>query len=339
MKKTTKLKKEKRTEITKNILLSFLVVIIFAIWAFISLFAAYDNFISGFFNIILGILAFFMIMLLIWKEKFRNMKMIILIILTILVRIGHGYYYNELSMKIEPMIYLQVKYGLKYREMEIIDTQKSTIDFITPGYNRSAKIKYNKQEIITVDYSDGQWRDNYQNIVKNEEENEKIYKKFYSIIKKYSNDFKILEDLQVIGDFENSGNDYSLIVFLHSESNDINVKIIDELDAYIKKYDSKYVSYGLFIVKDLNLYNEMIKKDISALNTINTSKHGKTSPHEVLEEMNYKYKRITFNHDGYSENIFTNNGNSLDDEYKDSKIFSNIVFYYGSEFQVFGINK
>ena len=113
MKKTTKLKKEKRTEITKNILLSFLVVIIFAIWSFISLFAAYDNFISGFFNIILGILAFFMIMLLIWKEKFRNMKMIILIILTILVRIGHGYYYNELSMKIEPLIYLQVKYGLK----------------------------------------------------------------------------------------------------------------------------------------------------------------------------------------------------------------------------------
>ena len=74
---------------------------------------------------------------------YRNLKMRIITILTIIVRVGHGYYYNELSMKIEPMIYLQVKYGLKYRKMEIIDTQKSTIDFITPGYNRSAKIKYN----------------------------------------------------------------------------------------------------------------------------------------------------------------------------------------------------
>lgn len=300
---------------------------------------------------ILNILAFLMILLLIWKEKFRNQKMIALVILTILVRIGHGYYYGELSMKVEPLIHLQVKYGFEYRDMEIIETQKSTSDFLVPGNNRSARIKYNNnnQEIITVYYSNGQWKDNYQNIVQIKKENAKIYGKFFTIVKKYSNNFKMLEDLQIVDNLSAAKNQYGLIIFLYSENNDINTKIIDELDAYVAEYDSKYLAYGLFIVKKINLYREMQKMDISALSTINTRKHGQTYPGEVLEEMNYQYERITFNHDGYDENIFVNNGNSLDDEYKNPNNFEDIIFYYGAErnsviqsgtvFQVFGINR
>lgn len=300
---------------------------------------------------ILNILAFLMILLLIWKEKFRNQKMIALVILTILVRIGHGYYYGELSMKVEPLIHLQVKYGFEYRDMEIIETQKSTSDFLVPGNNRSARIKYNNnnQEIITVYYSNGQWKDNYQNIVQIKKENAKIYGKFFTIVKKYSNNFKMLEDLQIVDNLSAAKNQYGLIIFLYSENNDINTKIIDELDAYVAEYDSKYLAYGLFIVKKINLYREMQKMDISALSAINTRKHGQTYPGEVLEEMNYQYERITFNHDGYDENIFANNGNSLDDEYKNPNNFENIIFYYGAErnsviqsgtvFQVFGINR
>lgn len=300
---------------------------------------------------ILNILAFLMILLLIWKEKFRNQKMIALVILTILVRIGHGYYYGELSMKVEPLIHLQVKYGFEYRDMEIIETQKSTSDFLVPGNNRSARIKYNNnnQEIITVYYSNGQWKDNYQNIVQIKKENAKIYGKFFAIVKKYSNNFKMLEDLQIVDNLSAAKNQYGLIIFLYSENNDINTKIIDELDAYVAEYDSKYLAYGLFIVKKINLYREMQKMDISALSTINTRKHGQTYPSEVLEEMNYQYERITFNHDGYDENIFANNGNSLDDEYKNPNNFEDIIFYYGAErnsviqsgtvFQVFGINR
>lgn len=300
---------------------------------------------------ILNILAFLMILLLIWKEKFRNQKMIALVILTILVRIGHGYYYGELSMKVEPLIHLQVKYGFEYRDMEIIETQKSTSDFLVPGNNRSARIKYNNnnQEIITVYYSNGQWKDNYQNIVQIKKENAKIYGKFFTIVKKYSNNFKMLEDLQIVDNLSAAKNQYGLIIFLYSENNDINTKIIDELDAYVAEYDSKYLAYGLFIVKKINLYREMQKMDISALSAINTRKHGQTYPGEVLEEMNYQYERITFNHDGYDENIFANNGNSLDDEYKNPNNFEDIIFYYGAErnsviqsgtvFQVFGINR
>lgn len=300
---------------------------------------------------ILNILAFLMILLLIWKEKFRNQKMIALVILTILVRIGHGYYYGELSMKVEPLIHLQVKYGFEYRDMEIIETQKSTSDFLVPGNNRSARIKYNNNnpEIITVYYSNGQWKDNYQNIVQIKKENAKIYGKFFTIVKKYSNNFKMLEDLQIVDNLSAAKNQYGLIIFLYSENNDINTKIIDELDAYVAEYDSKYLAYGLFIVKKINLYREMQKMDISALSAINTRKHGQTYPGEVLEEMNYQYERITFNHDGYDENIFANNGNSLDDEYKNPNNFEDIIFYYGAErnsviqsgtvFQVFGINR
>ncbi len=300
---------------------------------------------------ILNILAFLMILLLIWKEKFRNQKMIALVILTILVRIGHGYYYGELSMKVEPLIHLQVKYGFEYRDMEIIETQKSTSDFLVPGNNRSARIKYNNnnQEIITVYYSNGQWKDNYQNIVQIKKENAKIYGKFFTIVKKYSNNFKMLEDLQIVDNLSAAKKQYGLIIFLYSENNDINTKIIDELDAYVAEYDSKYLAYGLFIVKKINLYREMQKMDISALSAISTGKHGQTYPGEVLEEMNYQYERITFNHDGYDENIFSNNGNSLDDEYKNPNNFEDIIFYYGAErnsvvqsgtvFQVFGINR
>ena len=277
--------------------------------------------------------------------------MIALVILTILVRIGHGYYYGELSMKVEPLIHLQVKYGFEYRDMEIIETQKSTSDFLVPGNNRSARIKYNNnnQEIITVYYSNGQWKDNYQNIVQIKKENAKIYGKFFTIVKKYSNNFKMLEDLQIVDNLSAAKNQYGLIIFLYSENNDINTKIIDELDAYVAEYDSKYLAYGLFIVKKINLYREMQKMDISALSAINTRKHGQTYPGEVLEEMNYQYERITFNHDGYDENIFANNGNSLDDEYKNPNNFEDIIFYYGAErnsviqsgtvFQVFGINR
>lgn len=300
---------------------------------------------------ILNILAFLMILLLIWKEKFRNQKMIALVILTILVRIGHGYYYGELSMKVEPLIHLQVKYGFEYRDMEIIETQKSTSDFLVPGNNRSARIKYNNnnQEIITVYYSNGQWKDNYQNIVQIKKENAKIYGKFFTIVKKYSNNFKMLEDLQIVDNLSAAKNRYGLIIFLYSENNDINTKIIDELDAYVAEYDSKYLAYGLFIVKKINLYREMQKMDISALSATNTRKQGQTYPGEVLEEMNYQYERITFNHNGYDENIFANNGNSLDDEYKNPNNFEDIIFYYGAErnsvvqsgtvFKVFGINR
>ena len=139
---------------TIKILLSFLVVSLFGILILISIFKYYDNFISGCFDMILNILAFLMILLLIWKEKFRNQKMIALVILTILVRIGHGYYYGELSMKVEPLIHLQVKYGFEYRDMEIIETQKSTSDFLVPGNNRSARIKYNNNNTNITIYID-----------------------------------------------------------------------------------------------------------------------------------------------------------------------------------------
>lgn len=341
-------KKRKIAGLIIKIILTLLVVFLFGIWVTINAFSAYDNILSQGFNVILSILILVLLLILIWKESARKLKTIIAIVIIILVRIVHGYYYDVFSMRVEPMIHLQMKYGFNSKDLEIVETQKCTIDFITPGHNRSAKIKYNNQEIITVSFYEGKWNDNYKTIKKNNKENKKIYETISSKIKKYSNEFKVLDDLQIVGDLEENGNDYSAIIFLHSESNDTNQKIIYELNSYIAEFESKYLSYGLFIIKDLNFYNEMINKDISALNTLNTGKLGTTSPQDVFEEMKYPYERITFNHDGYNEDIFTNNGNSLDDEYKNPDNFKNIVFYYeaernsfvhnnGATFQVFAI--
>ena len=212
---------------------------------------------------------------------------------------------------------------------------------------RRLKVLLRLQQI--EEHSNSGWKDNYEAIVQSNKVNSKIYDKFSSVVKKYSDTYKIVEDLQVVGDYEEAGDDYSLLIFLYSQDSDINENIIKELDAFVKDYEELYLSYGLFITKDLDFYNKLINEDISKLNTIYTGTSGQTSPEDLFEHVKYDYERITYNHDGYSKKVFINNGNKSDDEYKNPKEFNNILFYYQSErnsfvganstdFIVFGIN-
>ena len=104
------------------------------------------------------------LILLIWIKKTRKIMGILAIIIS-LVSIGNAVYYENFSMKIEPLIHLHNKYDIPYSDMEIIKTTKYNYVFLGEDTPRSATIKYDEYNIYV--YATGnKWIDDYKEVKK-----------------------------------------------------------------------------------------------------------------------------------------------------------------------------
>ena len=302
-----------------------------------------DNWNMVIMNIFSFILMFTLIML-IWNKKYKKIiKFIIIFILIILII--NTIYYKNYSMKIEPLIYLHNKYNFNYSDMKIIEsTDYYSGDIFGEGrIYRSSTIKYDEYNIY-VNYKNG-WNDDYKDQVRYNERYKKILNNFNSIIAAYSSDFKIIQDMQLNEqvDDDTGLTDYGYIIYLYSTDENAIDNIIKQLDSFVTNYNSSDISYGLYIVKNKQIYNELINADISALNSDNTGVFGQTYGADLLKTVGYNVKRITFYH-GFDKTIFINNGDETYPEYQDPEKFEYIVFWYSfgknssnNNLQIFGI--
>jgi hypothetical protein len=290
-------------------------------------------------NVCFIILPLTLIMLL-WNKKHIKILTTI-IVLSIVILIANAIYYENYSMKIEPLIYLHNKYNFNISDMKITESTTSSRGDILGqgGTNRSSTIKY-KEYTIYVYYNNG-WQDDYNERIRFNEKDEQNLNKFNSIIKTYTNDFKIIKDPQLDEqvDDDNGYTDYGYIIYLYiSDENDVD-NIINQLDNYVANNNSCYINYGLYIVKNQELYSKLINSDISILNSNNTGVYGQTYASDLLKTMGYNAQRITST-DGYDKNIFINNGDKTDSEYQNPENFEYIVFWYSAERNSFvGYNK
>lgn len=282
----------------------------------------------------------FTLIMLLWNRSHIKIALTI-IVLSIVILVANTFYYENYSMKIEPMIYLHNKYKFNISDMKIVESTTSTRgDIFGQGATyRSSTIKY-KEYNIYVYYNNG-WKDDYNERIRFNEKDKQILEKFNSIIKMYTNDFKIIKDPQLDEqvDDDNGYTDYGYIIYLYSLDENAVDDIIRQLDNYVANNNSCYINYGLYIVKNQKLYNELINSDISILNSNNTGVYGQTYAADLLETIGYNTQRITFN-DGYDKNIFISNGDNTDSEYQNPENFEYIVFWYSAERNSFvGYNK
>lgn len=96
------------------------------------------------------------------KNKKINTSIAILLFLIILDMI----YYENLSMKIEPLIHIHNKYNIPYSSMEIIETKKSNNPIVGIYQAREAIIKIDNKYISlyygsTYTYDKEGWKDDY----------------------------------------------------------------------------------------------------------------------------------------------------------------------------------
>lgn len=168
-------KKSNVISIIGKIIASFgIIITIFIILLTISLSVCFDgnwNTTISNFGWILPI----MLILLVWNKRNRKIIGIFTILLT-LILISNIIYYENYSMKIEPLIYLHTKYNLPFFDMKIVETTRSSRPLFWSEIHRSATIKYNEYNIY-VYYEDG-WKDDYSQKIKFNEKDEIITKKF-----------------------------------------------------------------------------------------------------------------------------------------------------------------
>ena len=336
-----------------KILVSFGIVLVTGlIWFFIKLIINFD----GNWNSIINALCLFLfpviLLLLIWGNQNRKFKGILAIV-TFLIMSVNIFYYDNCSMKIEPLIHLHNEYKISFSDMNIIKTTRRFVGVLN-GDPRSAIVRYKEYDIyVYYDVDEEKWIDNYKGKMKYNDRYDIISEKFSSIIKQHTNNFKILKDLQWrwSDDVDTDSGDahYGYIIYLYSEDETAVDYIIDKLNVSVVSNNDCNVTYSLYIVKDKVFYDKLVGTDISELNSDNTGSITQTSATEIFEIMGYDSERIAFNY-GYSNDIFINNGNPNDDEYQKIEKFEYVVFVYSAEwndfnvgnspiFKVFGVSK
>lgn len=328
------------------LILKIIASIIFLLFAsfvyFIMLFLGFDNLLNTTIANISFILVVIIIIIKIWNRKYKKVIINILLGIFLFIFIGNFIYFYNYSMKIEPLIYLHNKYNLSYSNMKVVETEKRATGLFgtTP---RSATIKYNDINIYLY-YSDG-WIDNYKEKKQEEENNYNTINKISSIMKSYTNNFKIVNDPYLKEEDIDKSDHYGYIIFLNTSNEDMVDNIIKEIDNYII-YNNYYITYNMYIVKENKIYNGMINIDMSNLSS-NNNYLGQTSYEELLEAVGYKSQIIKHN-DSFDKALFMNNYN--EDKYQNDEQYKYIIFNYEAEknsfvgynkpsFNVIGINK
>lgn len=109
------------------------------------------------------------LIMLLWNRSHIKIDLTI-IVLSIVILVANTFYYENYSMKIEPMLYLHNKYKFDISDMKIIKSTKSTRGdvFGQGGTCRSSTIKYKEYNIyvyysinIQGFYHKRGWKDDY----------------------------------------------------------------------------------------------------------------------------------------------------------------------------------
>lgn len=330
--------------IVKIILSIISIFITFIAWIIIGWICLIDNvYLSIIFN--LGFISIFVLfILLIWMKRNKGMISIIIggVMLFLFVNL---IYYNFYSVRIEPLIYLHNKYNYSYNDMKIEKTTMYSRPFICISYcdgtPRSATVSYHKTKIY-VHYKN-KWVDNLAEIMQYKRNDEDIIKSFNSILKHYSNNFKIIHDIA------NDGYGYDIILHINDANNLGN--IIYEADNYInEKADSSngnlYIEYSIYVIKDNNLYDKIVK-NCDNLPNVKLDYDGQAFATDIIPIITELQETMITKSAGYNPNIFLNNGDISDDKFQPVSLFKHIIFFYGStpnatlfgqSFNVFGLN-
>lgn len=129
-------------------------------------------------------LALFIILVIKFFKKTPSKKINIYILIVVSLIILNGIYYNNLSMKIEPLIHMHNKYNIPYSSMEIIETKKSNNPIVGIYQPRETIIKIDNK-YISLYYgskytSDKEgWKDDYH-----------VSKLLSQVLNEFINDYK-----------------------------------------------------------------------------------------------------------------------------------------------------
>lgn len=160
--------KVKKLELIKLILGGILII---SIGYFLLVF---KTFFSGVFNLFISVFFVVLVISLIvglrnysYKEKIKTILYVILFVLGF-----NGFYWLFLSVRIESLIYLNVKYNLSYFDMKVVEISIEPEAFSLFDFSKSAIIKYGDIEIYV--YYNREWKDDYE-----EESNKKILRMMF----------------------------------------------------------------------------------------------------------------------------------------------------------------
>jgi hypothetical protein len=252
-------------------------------------------------------------------------------------------YYKDFSAEIESRKHLQNKYGLKYSDMSIAETQRfySRIFF---GYHfnpRSATVKY-KDVYTYLYYSPGKgWIDNYEAVKYDGKRNQEhlaeldsfvgSYVKEYQMSKNMTQYYKmeVNEEYKAIGEVK-----YRFInaVIIFSEDDEVTTKLFNKLDSYVRE---KSISCDIFVIKKRSLYEK-----INKLERLTPVDYEELAPEGIFGASLTEYRTIRRLIDelAYDEKILKNPESFIDKDYS----YEDLFFYYDpgrKTFRVYGIMK
>ncbi len=327
-------------KVLKSIGILFMIIVTYLITA---MFISFDR--SIYVHIYnYGLLTLTIIMLLnIWTIKFKKvLHSIIYIVLALLI--WTCIYYQFISIRVEPLIYLHNTYDFKLKEMKILKTTA----FYEPllcldacnRIPRSATILVNEKEIYVYYNSMTGWTDNYDDILKGKEADNKITSEFDKTIKNYINDYIIINGIPCE---ECPYSDFIYSIYFYTEDKDVVSGIMSDLNNYITELHtnnpetSYYVSYRLIYTKNQDLYN-IIKSNYNddVRNNKDTNVYldvdiPAITGHEHTIISSYRNEWPIIYNDGFNPDVFDNNGNIKDEGYINSSLFKYVLFNYDCE--------
>ena len=363
------LNKQKRD--IRIIAIIFLLFVFVPVYLFLSICFSSDNIITSLIYNFGFIILYLLFIRCIASKKNRALKIIAMIMLFIFT-ILHIVYYQVFSMKIEPPIYLNNKYGYSFSEMKIksvTSRNKPLLCILSCQFTpRSAKIIY-KGDIIYV-YKDNNkgWQDNIDEINQYKTQGSQNVDSINEIFKHTNistENYKIADSKLIKEDnFEASVgyrsnnvavpsfDEYDYYIFLNSDDEIKVDQLLSYLDARIAMnglYGS--VNFSLYVIKNKEIYENIVNKpnfEIYIANAIKIQREnhnaGEDDDEGFLAHISgLSASRISFIYDSFSPTIFKNPETmGLESKryigYRDPAEFKTIIYLCGTNsFSVFGL--
>lgn len=252
---------------------------------------------------ILAIILFVILIIKIWKDvksKKLNIATFILLIFLVLDMV----YYENISMKIEPLIHLHNKYDIKYSDMKVIDAEKSNNPIVGTYQPRETVIKIGNSYISTYyeSWYTASYNDRYTDKIQEWKDDYIVAEQISQVLTKYTNNYKYSKEYDW----------YSYDILMQKDDSYKMSDVIEELNMLFKKLGQiEEYDYTITFV-DNNKFSSAINKEnkVIALATHVAEIKNYTTIDDyydknkflLKEKLTYKQREIIEEHnfDGYN---------------------------------------
>lgn len=162
-------------------------------------------------------------------EESKSKGINILIFIIIILMIFDIIYFDKISMKVEPIIYMHYKYNIPYSQMKVIQTREASHGIANAQTTpRSSTIKINNSYVslyyASSNYEIKGWKDDY-----------RLSKEISEILEKYDTDYRYFRD----GNYHASTSEYysEYKIFINKKAQSKEDLIMRELKQIKIEYD------------------------------------------------------------------------------------------------------